>query len=154
MRRILAGILAISSGVRLRGSGSSAGSPSGSVPSGSSRAARWPCMRWAFSSDVAACTAWSICSSTKPAGMGAGSRATAAAAAGVVGGERVRARLVDQLVEGGLELLERLAAGIADHRDHQRAAAVLLLDVDGDAEVHGLVVDADRLAPVLGVEVV
>ncbi len=48
-----------SSGVR-RGSsrsGSSAGSPGGSLPSGSRRAARWPCMRCALTSAIAAATA-------------------------------------------------------------------------------------------------
>ena len=45
IRRIEAGILAISSGVRLRFSGSSAGSPFGSPPSGFTRAARWPWVR-------------------------------------------------------------------------------------------------------------
>ena len=59
-----AGIRAMSSGVRPSGSGSSAGSPSGSAPSGSSCAARWPCVRCAFSSDVAAWTACSSSSST------------------------------------------------------------------------------------------
>ena len=63
MRRIRAGILAISSGVRPSGSGSSAGSPSASRPSGSSLAARWPWVRWALSSEVAACTAPSSSSS-------------------------------------------------------------------------------------------
>src|SRR5215210_4604048 len=58
----------------------------------------------------------------------------------VVGGQRVAARLVDERVEGGLEVAEGLAPGVADHRDHQRAAAVLLLHVDRDAEVHRAVV--------------
>ena len=44
-RSTLAGIARISSGVRRTVAGSSAGSPTGSEPSGSSRAARWPCMR-------------------------------------------------------------------------------------------------------------
>ena len=66
------------------GVGSSAGSPSGSVPSGSSRAARWPWVRWAFSSEVAACTACSSSSSTRrarrrrPRPLGARRRAAAA----------------------------------------------------------------------------
>ena len=63
---------------------------------------------------------------------------------------RVRARLVDERVERGLEVAEVLAPGVADDRDHQRAAAVLLLDVDGDAEVHPVVVDAVRLAVDVG----
>ena len=244
--------------------GSSAGSPSGSVPSGSRRAARWPWVRWALSSEVAACTACSICSSTTApvdGAAGAASRAAAAAAAGrrrrgrgpelgaergedavveavialqvglddlqeaprlralddavvvgrghghdllgadhvadvlqahrvgdraggddraladhqardrgdgadparvgerdvgageVVGGQRVGARLLDELVEGGLEVGEVLAARVADDGDHERARAVLLLHVDGDAEVDLTVVDAMGLA-VAVVEVV
>ena len=84
MRRILAGILAMISGVRPSGSGSSAGSPSGSWPSGSSLAARWPWVRWAFSSDVAACTACIVRSSSArsiPAPSAAGGAGAAAAAA-------------------------------------------------------------------------
>ena len=50
----------------------------------------------------------------------------------VVGAERVRARLLDQGVERGLEVAELLAARVADDGHHQGAAAVLLLDVDGD----------------------
>ena len=53
------------------------------------------------------------------------------------------------VVEGRLEVGEREPAGVADHRHHQRARAVLLLDVDGDAEVHAAVVDAVRLAVAL-----
>ena len=68
----------------------------------------------------------------------------------VVGGELVLARLGDQLVEGIEELRERQPAGVLDHRHHQRAAAALLLDVDGDAEVHAAVVDHVRLAVDLG----
>jgi hypothetical protein len=64
----------------------------------------------------------------------------------VVGGQLVLARLGDELVEGGLEVLEAQAARVADDRHHQGAAAVLLLHVHGDAEVHGAVVDARRLA--------
>ena len=63
-----AGMRAISSGVRPTVSGSSAGSPSGSEPSGSSLAARCPCMRCALSSDVAACTACIIASSATAVG--------------------------------------------------------------------------------------
>ena len=71
----------------------------------------------------------------------------------VVGGQRVGARLLDQLVEGGLEVGEVLAARVADDGDHQRARAVLLLHVDGDAQVDLTVVDAMGLA-VAAVEVV
>ena len=53
-----AGIRACSSGVSFgsRRSGSSDGSPTGSEPSGSSRAARWPCVRCALTSAIAAAT--------------------------------------------------------------------------------------------------
>ena len=68
MRRIEAGIRRIISGVRLRFSGSSAGSPFGSPPSGFTRAARWPCVRYAFSSEVAACTACMSSRSGAPTG--------------------------------------------------------------------------------------
>ncbi len=64
----------------------------------------------------------------------------------IVGGECVVTRPCDQVVERGLELGERLAAGVANNRHHQGAAAVLLLNVDRDAEVDGVVVDASRLA--------
>ena len=40
----------------------------------------------------------------------------------VVGGQRVGARLLDELVEGGLEVGEVLAARVADDGDHERAA--------------------------------
>ena len=53
----------ISSSFRPTVAGSSAGSPTGSEPSGSSRAARWPCIRCALTSEVAACTAWSSAAS-------------------------------------------------------------------------------------------
>src|SRR3954466_9870893 len=74
MRRILAGIRPMISGVRPTVLGSSAGSPSGSEPSGSRRAARCPWVRCALTSDVAAWTAWSIASSGMPAGGGGGPR--------------------------------------------------------------------------------
>ncbi len=64
----------------------------------------------------------------------------------VVGGQLVLARLRDQVVEGAEEVGEREPAGVADHRDHQRAAAVLALHVDGDAEVDGTRVEHVRLA--------
>ena len=46
--------------------------------------------------------------------------------------------------------VKREPAGVADDRHHQRAPAVLLLDVDGDAEVDRAVVDHVRLAVDLG----
>ena len=57
---------ACSSGVSLGSSrsGSSDGSPTGSDPSGSSRAARWPCVRCALTSAIAAATPPSSCAST------------------------------------------------------------------------------------------
>ena len=51
---------AISSSVRLTVAGSSAGSPTGSDPRGSRSAARWPCIRWALTTEVAA---WTACRS-------------------------------------------------------------------------------------------
>src|SRR3954469_1898527 len=60
----------ISSSVRLTVAGSSAGSPTGSEPSGSSRAARWPCMRCALTRLVAAWTAWSSAASATGAAAG------------------------------------------------------------------------------------
>ena len=68
------------------------------------------------------------------------------AAGQVVGGERVGARLLDERVVSVEELPEAQPAGVADHGHHQRAGAVLLLDIDGEAEVDGAVVDAVRLA--------
>ncbi len=68
----------------------------------------------------------------------------------VVRGQLVVARLRDQHAERVEELREREAAGVLDHRHHQRAAAALLLDVHGDAEVHRAVVDHVRLAVDLG----
>ena len=68
----------------------------------------------------------------------------------VVGAQLVLARLADELAERAEELGERHAPRVADDRDHEGPRAVLLLDVDGDAEVHGGVVDAVRLAVDLG----
>ena len=68
----------------------------------------------------------------------------------VVGAQRVRPRLLDERVVGLEELGEAEPAGVADHRHHQRAAPVLLLDVDGQAEVDRAVVDPVRLAVDLG----
>ena len=64
----------------------------------------------------------------------------------VVRGQRVVARARDQVAERVEELGEREPPGVADDRDHQRAAAVLALDVDGDAEVDGAGVEHVRLA--------
>ena len=50
-------------------SGSSAGSPGGSDPSGSMRAARWPCVRCALTSDMAAATPPSSSSSAPRAAL-------------------------------------------------------------------------------------
>ena len=64
-RRTDAGIRACSSGVSFGSSrsGSSDGSPTGSEPSGSSRAARWPWVRCALTSAIAAATPPSSCAS-------------------------------------------------------------------------------------------
>ncbi len=64
----------------------------------------------------------------------------------VVGRQRVRARLLDQRVVRGEEVGERHPPGVADHRHHQRARAVFLLDVDRQADVDLSVVHAMRLA--------
>ncbi len=64
----------------------------------------------------------------------------------VVRGELVVTRAGDQVVEGGEEVGEREAPGVADDRHHQRAPAVLALDVDGDAEVDLPGVEEVRLA--------
>ena len=67
MRSTFDGIAAMTSGVRPSGPGSSAGSPIGGVPSGSSSAARWPCIRNAFTSAIAAATWYSISGAMGPA---------------------------------------------------------------------------------------
>ncbi len=54
----------------------------------------------------------------------------------VVGGQRVRARLLDQRVVGLEEAIEGQAPGVEDHGHHQRARAVALLDVHRQPEVH------------------
>ena len=59
----------------------------------------------------------------------------------VVGRELVAADLADQLLVGAPEAPEVQRVGVADHRHEQGAAAVLLLDVDGEAEVDVLVAD-------------
>ena len=103
------------------GSGSSDGSPSGSRPSGSRWAARWPWVRWALSSEVAA---WTACMQSprrarrsgcgggaagaarrpRPAARGAGAAARAAPG-------RVDAEVgEDLLVEAVLALQQRLDA--------------------------------------------
>ncbi len=68
----------------------------------------------------------------------------------VVGGERVRARLLHQRVVRREERVERQPARVADHGHHQRPGAVLLLDVHRQAEVHLSVVDPVGLAVDLG----
>ena len=65
-------------------SASSAGSPGGSEPSGSSRAARWPCVRYALTSAIAA--------ATPPSSSSSGSAAAAAAALWQFAWHRRRAR--------------------------------------------------------------
>ena len=67
----------------------------------------------------------------------------------VVGRQLVVARLGDQRTERLEEAGEVEPARVPDHRDHQGAPTVLALDVDGDAEVHGAVVDHVRLAVLL-----
>ena len=76
---------ACSSGVSFgsRRSGSSEGSPTGSEPSGSSRAARWPCVRCALTSAIAAATPPRSCGSGAE-GAGAAAGAGSAGGAGAV----------------------------------------------------------------------
>ena len=69
----------------------------------------------------------------------------------VVGGELVLPRLRDQILVVGVEAREVERVGAADARDHERARAVLALDVDGDAEVHAGARRHPRLVVVLGV---
>ena len=63
----------------------------------------------------------------------------------VIGGERVGARLLDQCVVRLEELVERLAAGVADHGNHERPRSVLALDVHGQPQVAGPIVDPEWL---------
>src|SRR5207247_7627779 len=64
----------------------------------------------------------------------------------VVGEQLVGASLLDQGLVGRAELREIHPFGVLDHRDDERAAAVLLLDVHGETEMHRLRVEAVRLA--------
>ena len=66
MRSTFDGIAAMTSGVRPSGPGRAPGSPIGGVPSGSRCAARWPCMRNALTSAIAAATWYSISGATGP----------------------------------------------------------------------------------------
>src|SRR5919198_1421294 len=116
----------MSSGVRATLSGSRAGSPTGSEPGGSSRAARCPCIRWAFTSEVAACTAWSRAGSgawvaAGIAAAGTGSSAGGGRGPGALHAAAQRDRFEDALVEavGALEELvdpaqERARLGALD----------------------------------------
>src|SRR6187200_526939 len=61
---------------------SSAGSPIGSEPRGSSRAFRWPCMRYALTSDIAAATAPTSSPSAATSGAGGASAVGAGAGSG------------------------------------------------------------------------
>ena len=82
--------------------------------------------------------------------IAAGVRQRDVRAGELVGRQRVVAGAGDELGERGDEVGEAQAAGVADDRHHQRVRAVALLDVDGDAEVDGAVVDARGLAVELG----
>ena len=64
----------------------------------------------------------------------------------VVGGQLVGADLADELLVGGEEAGEVEGVGVLDARHEQRAAAVALLDVDGEAEAEVLVADDVGLA--------
>ena len=122
-RRRDAGASARRSGRRLPGS--SAGSPTGSDPSGSRRAARWPCMRWAFTSEVAAWTAWSSAASATCAAAGVVAAGTGSAAVAAAGSAAPSARarhahgLEDPVVEAVLALEQLVDA--AQERPRLRA---------------------------------
>ena len=64
----------------------------------------------------------------------------------VVGGELVGARPADEVFVRGVEAREVEGVGLLDVRHDQRAGAVGLLHVDGEAEVHVLVVHDAGLA--------
>ena len=64
----------------------------------------------------------------------------------VVGGELVGADLADEVLVGAPEGPEVERVGVADDRDQERAAAVALLDVDGDAQPDVLVAHDAGLA--------
>jgi hypothetical protein len=82
------------------------------------------------------------------AGVGQGDRR----AHKVVGAELVGAHLADELLVPPVELGEAERVGIADAGDEQRAAAIGLLDVDGDPQPDvGMVHDAWRAVGTLGV---
>ena len=70
----------------------------------------------------------------------------------VGGGELVAARPDDQVLVGGEVLAEGQGVGALDARHHERAGAVGLGQVDGDAEVDVRRGDHRRLAVDLGVE--
>ena len=76
------------------------------------------------------------------AGVGEGDRGPAE----VVGGELVGPDLADQVLVGAPEGPEVERVGVADDRDHERAAAVALLDVDGEAQADVLVAHDPGLA--------
>ena len=81
----------------------------------------------------------------------AGIRDRAGGAGEVVGGHRAAADLLDELLVGGPEAGEVEGVGLLHARDEERVRSVASLDVDGEPEVHVLVVDDDRLAVDLGV---
>ena len=64
----------------------------------------------------------------------------------VLDGQLVGLDLADQLLVGGEEAGEVERVGVADDRHDERAAAVGLLDVDGEAHVDGVVLDEAGLA--------
>ena len=76
---------------------------------------------------------------------GPGVRDRAGGAGEVVGRELTRTNLADRLLVRGVERLEVERVGVLDVRDEERARPVALLDVDGEPEVHVLVVHDVRL---------
>ena len=69
----------------------------------------------------------------------------------IVGADLVRVDLADQVLVGQDERAEVERVGLLDARHEQRAAAVALLLVDGQAQPHVLVVDDARLARPVGI---
>src|SRR5665213_3025494 len=123
MCRIFAGIFAVISGVSPSPSGSRPGSPSGSEPSGSRRAARWPWLRKRDSSVLAACTACSSCSSGTSLGARSDAEeAAAASAAASSASDRAPSDVPDEQL---LQAVQAASTLLSRFRSHGHLAARL-----------------------------
>src|SRR5665213_3157497 len=123
MCRIFAGIFAVISGVSPSPSGSRPGSPSGSEPSGSRRAARWPWLRKRDSSVLAACTACSSCSSGTSLGARSDAEeAAAASAAASSASDRAPSDVPDEQL---LQAVQAATTFVGRVRSHGHLAARL-----------------------------